>query len=176
MSRTEPTARDALLGLGGNLQDPPASMSAALNLLQADDAVDVVAVSRLYRTPPWGKTDQNWFFNSCALVCTTLDPHALLDACLSAERQLKRVRRERWGPRIIDIDVLTFGDHTIHEDGLRIPHPHMHERAFVLLPLLDIAADAVVHGRPVSHWADSADASGIEIVSEDGNWWRSGAP
>ena len=171
MSQTEAHAHEALLGLGGNLEDPPARMSAALHLLQADDAVDVIAVSRLYRTPPWGKTDQDWFFNSCALVRTALDPQALLDACLSAERQLKRVRRERWGPRIIDIDVLTFADQTIDEDGLRIPHPHMHERAFVLLPLLDIAADLVVNGRSVSQWAARADASGIEIVSEDSNWW-----
>ena len=147
-------------------------MAAALQLLQADEAIEISAVSRLYRTPPWGKTDQSWFFNSCALVRTSLDPHGLLDACLSAERQLKRVRRERWGPRIIDIDVLTFDDQTIHEDGLRIPHPHMHERAFVLLPLLDIAADLVVNGRSVSLWATEADATGIEIVGEDGNWWR----
>lgn len=172
MSPTEGNAVEALLGLGGNLEDPPASMAAALHLLQADDGIDVVSVSRLYRTPPWGKTDQNWFFNSCALISTTLNPHELLDACLSAERQLKRVRRERWGPRIIDIDVLTFGDQTIHEDGLRIPHPHMHERAFVLLPLLDIAADTTVQGRRISEWAVSADATGIEIVSEDGRWWR----
>lgn len=174
MSPTEAKVHDVLLGLGGNLEDPPASMSAALHLLQADDAIDVISVSRLYRTPPWGNTDQNWFFNCCALARTTLDPHELLDACLSAERQLKRVRRERWGPRIIDIDVLTFGDRNVHEDGLRIPHPHMHERAFVLLPLLDIAADVIVQGLAVSEWAVSADRSGIEIVSEDGNWWRNG--
>lgn len=174
MSPTEPHAREALLGLGGNLEDPPARMSSALHLLQADDAIEIVRVSRLYRTPPWGKTDQNWFFNSCALVRTSLDPHALLGACLSAERQLKRVRRERWGPRIIDIDVLTFADRTIHQDGLRIPHPHMHERAFVLLPLLDIAEDVLVNGRTVSQWAAEADASGIEIVSDDGNWWLDG--
>ncbi|MEM9105814.1 MAG: 2-amino-4-hydroxy-6-hydroxymethyldihydropteridine diphosphokinase [Pseudomonadota bacterium] len=172
MSPTEKKAGEALLGLGGNLKDPPASMSAALHLLQADDAIDVVAVSRLYRTPPWGITDQNWFFNSCALVRTLLDPHELLDACLLAERQLKRVRRKRWGPRIIDIDVLTFGDQVIQDEGLRVPHPHLHERAFVLLPLLDIAPDVLVHGKPVSHWADSVDATGIEIVSKDGEWWQ----
>ncbi|MEX3009452.1 2-amino-4-hydroxy-6-hydroxymethyldihydropteridine diphosphokinase [Hoeflea sp. TYP-13] len=164
-------AHVALLGLGGNIGDPPASMAAALQILQADAEIEVAAVSRLYRTPPWGKTDQAWFFNSCAMVRTALSPHGLLDACLSTERRLKRKRRERWGPRIIDIDVLTYDAETIHEDGLSIPHPHMHERAFVLLPLMDIGPEVHVRGKPVSHWAASADAAGIELASEDSSWW-----
>lgn len=163
----------ALLGLGGNIGDPPASMATALQILHARDDTDVMAVSRLYRTPPWGKTDQDWFFNSCAMVHTTLRPHDLLDACLSVERRLKRKRRERWGPRIIDIDVLTYDAEKIDQDGLSIPHPHMHERAFVLLPLLDIEASVMVNGQTVSHWASHADSAGIEIASEDGSWWRS---
>jgi 2-amino-4-hydroxy-6-hydroxymethyldihydropteridine diphosphokinase len=107
------------------------------------------------------------------MVHTTLGPHDLLDACLSVERRLKRKRRERWGPRIIDIDVLTYDAETIDQDGLSIPHPHMHERAFVLLPLLDIEAGVTVNGQTVSHWASLADSAGIEIVSKDGTWWRS---
>ena len=160
------------LGLGGNIGDPKASMSSALRLLDQMEHARVRAVSRLYRTPPWGKTDQDWFFNSCALIETDLQPHELLDKCLSVERQLKRERRERWGPRIIDIDVLTYSDLSVHEEGLTIPHPHMHERAFVLLPLLDIAPDLNVAGKSVSEWARQADDAGIEVVSEDGGWWR----
>ncbi|MCP4316221.1 MAG: 2-amino-4-hydroxy-6-hydroxymethyldihydropteridine diphosphokinase [Hyphomicrobiales bacterium] len=171
MSPSDAGVHEALLGLGGNIGDPRASMASALQILHANDDIEVLAVSRLYRTPPWGKTDQDWFFNSCAKVHTTLRPHDLLDACLSVERQLKRRRRERWGPRIIDIDVLTYDAETIDGDGLSIPHPHMHKRAFVLLPLLDIEADVMVNGQTVSHWASLADSAGIEISSENGSWW-----
>ncbi|MDA4848255.1 2-amino-4-hydroxy-6-hydroxymethyldihydropteridine diphosphokinase [Hoeflea poritis] len=164
--------KTATLGLGGNIGDPPASMAAALRMLDATDGISVSAVSRLYRTPPWGKTDQDWFFNCCAIVETSCAPRALLDACLDIEKRLKRKRRERWGPRIIDIDVLTFDDLEVREDGLIIPHPHMHERAFVLLPLTDIAASMELRGEPVSQWAARCDSAGIEIASEDGKWWK----
>lgn len=171
MSRSDEQLHTALLGLGGNIGDPPASMAAALQKLQAA-GLTIDAVSRLYRTPPWGNTDQDWFFNACAKVGTALDAHALLDACLSVEHQLKRKRRERWGPRIIDIDVLTYDDETIDDEGLTVPHPHMHERAFVLLPLLDIAAEKKVRGRSVADWASQSESAGIETASKDGSWWR----
>ncbi len=162
-----------MLGLGGNLGDPPKAMARALHLLDGHDAIEVGAVSRLYRTPPWGKTDQDWFYNCCAGITTTLTPHAVLAACLDIEKQLKRKRRERWGPRIIDIDVLTYDDLAVDEEGLTIPHPHLHERAFVLVPLMDIAADIRVAGRSISQWARICDDAGIETVSADGGWWRS---
>lgn len=100
--------RVATLGLGGNLGDPRKAMAEALRALDAREDCVVEAVSRLYRTPPWGKTDQAWFFNACAQVKTTLKPEALLDTCLDIERLMKRVRDERWGPRTLDIDVLTY--------------------------------------------------------------------
>ena len=100
--------RKATLGLGGNIGDPVQAMAEALRALDARPDSRVLAVSRLYRTPPWGKTDQDWFFNACALVETMLAPEALLDTCLDIERVMKRERKERWGPRTIDIDVLTF--------------------------------------------------------------------
>lgn len=159
------------LGLGGNLGDPPATMAKALKLLDRHDGIRIEAVSRLYRTPPWGKTDQNWFYNCCAVVITTLEPHAVLELCLAVEKQLKRKRRERWGPRLIDIDVLTYGNALVDEDGLTIPHPHMHERAFVLVPLKEIAADVLVAGRSVLQWAKDSDDAGIEPASADGDWW-----
>ncbi|MDW9376053.1 2-amino-4-hydroxy-6-hydroxymethyldihydropteridine diphosphokinase [Sinorhizobium meliloti] len=164
--------RHAILGLGGNLGDPRRSMAEALRALDARSDCRVVAVSRLYRTPPWGKTDQDWFVNACAEVETTLDPEALLAACLDIERAMKRVRMERWGPRTIDIDLLTFGDLNRASATLTLPHPRMTERGFVLKPLADFAADLAVEGRTVIEWLGRADVTGIEVADESVEWWR----
>ncbi|MBD9372577.1 2-amino-4-hydroxy-6-hydroxymethyldihydropteridine diphosphokinase [Rhizobium sp. ARZ01] len=162
----------ATLGLGGNIGDPVEAMRKAL--LALDRRVDcrVAGVSRLYRTPPWGKTDQAWFFNACALIETALAPEALLDVCLSVEREMKRERIERWGPRTIDIDVLTYDELSQSGGRLEIPHPRMTERGFVLMPLADIAADMVVRGREVSGWLADADVAGIERFGDSADWWR----
>jgi 2-amino-4-hydroxy-6-hydroxymethyldihydropteridine diphosphokinase len=112
-------------------------MAAALRILDADANTRVVDVSSLYRTPPWGKLDQPDFLNAAAEISTTLVPRALLDLCLDAERRLKRVREERWGPRLIDIDILVFGDRIIHETGLEC-RIRVLERLF-LAPLAEIA-------------------------------------
>jgi 2-amino-4-hydroxy-6-hydroxymethyldihydropteridine diphosphokinase len=159
------------LSLGGNLGDPSASMATALRLLDADESTRVVAVSSLYRTPPWGKLDQPDFLNAAAEISTALAPRALLDLCLEAERKLKRVREERWGPRLIDIDILVFGDRVIHETGLEVPHPRMLERAFVLAPLAEIAPDLAVGGRSVSERLSAVDAAGIERLPSGRDWW-----
>ncbi len=162
----------ATLGLGGNIGDPVAAMAAALQRLDTREDCRVVAVSRLYRTPPWGKTDQADFYNACAAVETRLSPEALLDACLEIEREMKRVRIERWGPRTIDMDVLTYDGVESRTDRLEIPHPRMSERAFVLMPLADIAASMLVNGRSVAAWLEESDRTGITIASENGDWWR----
>ncbi|MEM6462064.1 MAG: 2-amino-4-hydroxy-6-hydroxymethyldihydropteridine diphosphokinase [Pseudomonadota bacterium] len=164
----------AFLGLGGNIGDPALSMASALQLLDEHRQIDVTAVSRLYRTPPWGKTDQDWFFNSCACVSTSLSPHDLLAVCLKTERRLKRIRRERWGPRIIDIDILTYDTAAVNDAQLTIPHPHMHERAFVLMPLMDISTGISVNDKGLAEWLLLAERSDIEIVSSDGSWWELG--
>ncbi len=132
----------------------------------------MVAVSRLYRTPPWGKTDQSFFYNACAILDTRLDPEALLTLCLEIEREMKRVRNERWGPRTIDIDILTYGEVEKSLPSLELPHPRMTERGFVLMPLADIAADLSVGGRTVAEWLKDADVAGIEVADESGDWWR----
>ncbi len=160
------------LSLGGNLGDPAQSMGAALRMLDAGDGVSVVAVSSLYRTPPWGKTDQPDFLNAAAELSTALPPRALLDACLDAERRLKRVREERWGPRLIDIDILTFGDRTVHEAGLEVPHPRMTERAFVLAPLAEIAPGFVIAGKTVAERLAGIGAAGIEKLPGGQVWWK----
>ncbi|MEX2695499.1 2-amino-4-hydroxy-6-hydroxymethyldihydropteridine diphosphokinase [Rhizobium mongolense] len=164
--------RPATLGLGGNLGDPVKSMAAALRKLDGRDDCRVTAVSRLYRTPPWGKTDQSFFFNACAALDTMLEPEALLDVCLAIERDMKRERIERWGPRTLDIDLLTFDDIEQGAPRLELPHPRMTERGFVLMPLADFAADVIVKGRTVADWLSRADTQGIEIADADREWWH----
>ena len=162
----------AALGLGGNIGDPVAAMARALQQIDEREDCRVICVSALYRTPPWGKTDQADFFNGCAIIETQLQPEALLDACLDIERGMKRERRERWGPRTIDIDILTFDGCEEKSARLELPHPRMTERGFVLKPLSDIAPDLIVHGKTVADWLAATVTEGIEQVSEDGNWWR----
>jgi 2-amino-4-hydroxy-6-hydroxymethyldihydropteridine diphosphokinase len=162
----------ATLGLGGNIADPVGAMATALQALDGREDCRVAAVSRLYRTPPWGKTDQAFFFNACAMVDTRLAPEALLDVGLGIEREMKRERIERWGPRTIDIDILTYGAMTLDGPRLQVPHPRMTQRGFVLMPLADIASDLVVDGRSIAGWLADADVQGIEVANADTNWWR----
>lgn len=160
------------LSLGGNLGDPASAMGEALRLLDADGGTEVIAVSSLYRTPPWGKLDQPDFLNVAVEIRTNRTPRAFLDLCLDAERRLKRERRERWGPRLIDIDVLLFGSLSLHEPGLDIPHPRMTERAFVLVPLAEIAPDLEIGGKPIAFYLDTLDHAGIERLPSGRDWWR----
>ena len=162
----------ALIGLGGNVGDPVAAMSAALEAIATHPRCRVTAVSRLYRTPPWGKTDQAWFFNAAARVETALEAAALLDLALGIERANRRVRTERWGPRTLDIDILDYDGRVIVSDRLTIPHPRMTERAFVLMPLADIAPDYRIEGRAVTERLGDVDSSGIEIADASPDWWR----
>jgi 2-amino-4-hydroxy-6-hydroxymethyldihydropteridine diphosphokinase len=131
----------AYVGLGANLGDREQTIRAAVAELP-----DVVAVSPLRETDPVGVTDQPRFLNGVAALETELAPRELLDVLLAVERRLGRERRERWGPRTIDLDLLLYGDEVIDEDGLKIPHPRLHERRFVLEPLADLAPQLVVPG------------------------------
>lgn len=163
----------AFLGLGGNLGDPVQAMGAALRAIDADADTRIVSVSSVYRTPPWGKIDQPDFLNCAAEIATTRGPHSLLELCLSTEQALKRVRRERWGPRIVDLDVLVYGDAAISEPGLAIPHPRMLDRAFVMVPLTEIAPDFVLAGANVESHAATLDHTGIVKLDTAAGWWRS---
>lgn len=141
---------EAALGLGGNLGDPVVAFATVLRRLETHQAVSFVRPSSVYRTAPWGKLDQPEFLNMAVLVETGLSARALLDLCLSLEREGGRERRERWGPRTLDIDILTYGGQTIDEPGLQVPHPRIAERAFVLAPLAEIAPGMVIGGRSVA--------------------------
>jgi 2-amino-4-hydroxy-6-hydroxymethyldihydropteridine diphosphokinase len=166
-------SKKAWLGLGGNLGDPVAAMGQALRTLNKRDDTSVIAVSPVYNTPPWGKVDQPSFFNACAEIATGLAPEALLAACLDIESEMKRERLERWGPRIIDIDVLAYeGIERLDSPTLVLPHPRMTERAFVLVPLAEIAPDIVVEGKSVLQWARLSDDSGMTKARNDAGWWR----
>jgi len=137
----------ALIGLGGNLGDVRERLDAAIAALDALPGIAVLARSRLYRTPPWGQTAQPDFVNGAIAIETTLPARDLLEALLATERAFGRIRDgERWGPRTLDLDLLTYGDELIDDERLTVPHPRIAERAFVLLPLADIAADAVLPG------------------------------
>jgi len=150
------------IGLGSNIGDKAGNIDRALAALDAIPGIRVTARSRYYRTAPWGVTDQDWFVNACALVETTLSPRALLDACLAIEAELGRKRLERWGPRLIDLDILFFGEETIDQPGLTVPHPHLLERAFVLVPLADIAPEARIGETRVIDALAKVDATGIQ--------------
>jgi 2-amino-4-hydroxy-6-hydroxymethyldihydropteridine diphosphokinase len=135
----------AYLGLGSNLGDRRANLQHAVDLLAAADGLRPVRSSRVYETVPVGPPQPD-FLNAVVEVETTLSARGLLDACLAVEQEMGRVRAERWGPRIVDVDVLTFGHQEVDEPGLQVPHPRMHERAFVLAPLLELDADPSLPG------------------------------
>lgn len=141
---------EAALAFGGNIGDPVAAFAAALKGLRAHPDVTLGRLSSIYRTPPWGKTDQPEFLNMAALVETSLRPAELLAFCLALERAGGRERRERWGPRTLDIDILTYGDAVIDQARLQIPHPRIPERAFVLTPLAEILPQRRIGGRSVT--------------------------
>jgi 2-amino-4-hydroxy-6-hydroxymethyldihydropteridine diphosphokinase len=153
-------ATEVLLGLGANLGNPRATIESALVELEAA-GVSLKARSAPYRTAPWGVTDQPDFINLCVLGFTRLTPEGLLDVIHRVETRLGRERRERWGPRNIDIDILLYGDATLDVPGLTIPHPRLTERAFVLVPLAEIAPERIVAGRSVRDWADAVDQTGV---------------
>jgi len=155
----------ACVGLGGNVGDPAATLRAALEDLDQLPHTRLLRASRLYRTPAWGLTEQPDFINAAALLETDLDARALLDGLLAIERAFGRERRERWGPRILDLDLLLYGDARIDEPGLHVPHPHLHERAFALVPLVDAWPEARIPGLgPAQEALAKLDRGGVEVV------------
>ena len=165
-STFEMTTHRAALALGGNMGDVARAFVGAFQALEADRRLSVVARSHVWRTPPWGKTDQPDFLNMCALVETQLSPRDLLALCLDVETRAGRVRLERWGPRLIDIDVLAYDDVKWDDEVLTLPHPRMRERAFVLVPLAEIAPDWLIAGVRVDALAACADSGGMQADEE----------
>ena len=135
----------AYLGLGSNLGDRRATLQRALELLAAEPGIRVEASSRVWETEPVGPP-QPRYLNAAIRLVTELEPIDLLQACRRVEAALGRVRLERWGPRTLDVDVLLYDDRVVDEPDLQVPHPRMHERAFVLAPLLELEPDPMLPG------------------------------
>ncbi|MCI4677349.1 2-amino-4-hydroxy-6-hydroxymethyldihydropteridine diphosphokinase [Rhodoblastus acidophilus] len=152
------------LGLGANLGDPAENLRRAVASLSAAGLV-FDALSSLYATPPWGVTDQPDFVNACALARTRLAPLDLLDLVKATERALGREETRRWGPRAIDIDLLFYDDLAWRDDRLTLPHPGLAQRAFVLVPLAEIAPDLRFAGARLAELAARVDASGVRRLS-----------
>ena len=155
---------EALIALGGNVGDVRTTFDRAVATLCDGPEVRLLARSADYRTPPWGVTDQSPFINACIRVATELSPHALLRRAQAVERGFgrDRTRESHWGPRTLDIDLLAYDDLALDEPQLTLPHPRLFERAFVLVPLAEIAADRVIAGTTVRDALARLDTSGIE--------------
>ncbi len=136
----------AYLGLGSNLGDRLDHLRQGVELLQSHPAIRITRISSVYETAPVGPVEQPDFLNLVAAADTTLSPEELLSVAQEIERRLHRVRTIRWGPRTLDIDILLYGDRILHREELTIPHPRMEERAFVLIPLLEVAGNLRIPG------------------------------
>jgi 2-amino-4-hydroxy-6-hydroxymethyldihydropteridine diphosphokinase len=154
----------AFLGLGGNVGDSRATLNRAVSMLNDGRDIKLLARSSDYQTPPWGVENQAPFVNLCLAVETTLTPQRLLKRIHEVEQELgrNRVVETRWGPRTCDIDILSYDDVTLNEPDLVLPHPRMFERGFVLMPLAEIAPNAMIGGRRVADALKMADTKGIE--------------
>jgi 2-amino-4-hydroxy-6-hydroxymethyldihydropteridine diphosphokinase len=158
---------EALIALGGNVGDSRTILDRAVTLLCDGKDVRLKARSSDYRTPPWGFKYQPPFVNLCIVIETGLSPRDLLARAQAVELHLGRDRahEKRNGPRTADIDILAYDDLMLDELGLTLPHPRMFERAFVLVPLVEIAPNKVISGRRISDAAKAVDASGIERLA-----------
>ncbi len=156
-----------VFSLGGNVGDKAGTLRRALGALGSEPGIELRAVSRLYRAPPWGKTDQDWFVNACALALTSLAPEALLERVKRLEVELGRVPSERWGSRAIDIDIIAYDDVALDIGRLSLPHPELFNRAFVLVPLAEIAPERTIGGRRVGEAAKILGAEASAVVPLD---------
>lgn len=145
MARVSPAVR-AYVGLGANLGDPMRQIEQAIDAIGGLSATRVRRVSSFYRTAPWGPIAQDAFINAVAEIDTELPALELMLGLLSVEQQLGRCRGERYGPRHIDLDLLMYAERQVDLPGCRVPHPRMTERAFVLVPLAEMAPDALIPG------------------------------
>jgi 2-amino-4-hydroxy-6-hydroxymethyldihydropteridine diphosphokinase len=158
-----PSAQSALIALGGNVGDVRATFQRAIADICDLAHATLRARSPDYTTPPWGDTDQPRFINACIEIETALDPRALLNAlhAVEAKHGRDRSRETRWGPRSLDLDIIAYDDIAVAEPGLTLPHPRLFERAFVLVPLADIAPDRIIAGQRVQEVLAGLSTDGI---------------
>jgi 2-amino-4-hydroxy-6-hydroxymethyldihydropteridine diphosphokinase len=155
----------AAIALGSNLGDSYKILKSALETLDRCSGITVEAVSGTYQTVAVGPPQPD-YLNACVVLSTSLEPQVLLDTLLEIEAQFGRVRRERWGARLLDLDLLLFDDLVMEQSGLQIPHPRMVERAFVLVPLADVAADWVepISGKAIAFLVQQVNCSGVQKI------------
>jgi len=157
----------AYVGIGGNVGEVETTLAEAMWALDSLPQTSMRAQSRLYRTPPWGNTEQPPFLNAVVELQTRLAPRVLLDLLLEIETRFGRDRSEgeKWGPRELDLDLLVYGEEEHDEPGMHLPHPHLHERAFVLVPLAEIAPQLEIVGMgKVAQMLQAVDTTGIEAI------------
>ncbi|MEM6900646.1 MAG: 2-amino-4-hydroxy-6-hydroxymethyldihydropteridine diphosphokinase [Pseudomonadota bacterium] len=157
---------DVGIALGSNLGDSRALLLKAIQLLAKHEAVDLKSVSRIYRTPAWGLTDQPDFLNACLTIDTKLEAPGLLNLCQQIEQRLGRTRDVKWGPRTIDIDILWYDGLVLETERLTIPHPQMLKRGFVLIPLSDIVPNQTFAGETVKERSAQYAAEDIQPAGE----------
>lgn len=158
--RTDGPVEDAFLSLGSNMGDRMAHLRAAMHALAQTPGIEIVTVSSVYETEPWGLAGQRPFYNAVVWIRTRIEPIALLRVCQAIEHERNRVRDVRWGPRTLDIDILRYGSLVMSSLELTIPHPRMEERDFVLVPLAEVLTGSI------------ADKPGVRRIS--GNWYPTG--
>ncbi len=158
----------ALIALGGNIGDVRATFRKAIASICGMTQAALLARSSDYATPPWGDVDQAPFINACIEIDTPLDPHALLFALQKIEAKFgrDRVKERRWGPRTLDLDLIAYDDVSIEKPELTLPHPRWFERAFVLVPLIEIAPDRLIAGRSVASALAKLSTEGIERLPD----------
>ncbi len=153
------------LSLGSNIGNREAYLRKAISALKTLPQTQVTQVSSFYETAAWGKTDQDDFLNLACQLETELDAQALLSHCQKIEIDLNRVRHEHWGPRTIDIDILLYGQEVIATENLKVPHPYMTERGFVLVPLQEISPQLTLpNGRAVIDYLNQLDVADVKVA------------
>ena len=154
------------LGLGTNIGDRLKYINEALVILNSNPNINITQKSKLYETKAWGYKEQEDFLNMCIEIKTSLNPYELLSACQDVEKKLKRERKIRWGPRTIDVDILFFNDIILQEENLEIPHPRIKERAFVLIPLIDLNDKLKIDNISINEYLKSLTTEEREEVKE----------
>lgn len=157
----------AFLGIGGNIGNVRENIELALKLLQDKNNMKLLGISSYYETAPVGYEQQAWFLNIVVEIETKLAPYELLELCNKVEYMLKRERLIRWGPRTIDIDILLYEGFESKEEKLIVPHPRMHERAFVIIPLLEISPDLSIAGQSLKEISNKINNQEIRKLTYD---------
>ncbi|WP_455540072.1 2-amino-4-hydroxy-6-hydroxymethyldihydropteridine diphosphokinase [Terrisporobacter sp.] len=156
----------AYLGLGTNMGDRENYLRQACAIINNHPNINILKVSKVYETKAWGLKEQDDFLNLCLEIETNLNPEELLKVCNSVESKLNRVRLVRWGPRTIDVDILFFENIVSMDENLTLPHPRIIERAFVLIPLMDLNEDLLVDNKSISYYLNKLTKDEIEEVKE----------